>query len=296
MTTSPNPETCLEPIAGSLCTLDAGHPGKHDPRKPELDVQATADLIRPENPALADALLRDRELVRDDNATIACSPAYDGGTGDSATCSCVASPQPTGPEVDCPIHGCGCATRGFPDEHCPPGHHHQDLAAPGDPICGATTITQHAGQLHCRLVPNHDGDHYDAGIQFAVSDQDIDGTHSTPAHDRCPDCRARRGLTPDPRTPGHPLEPELVEGLTMWGLFGGAQIRTESHGLLDDDGLDVDDDDGHPVLTEAVTCLYIHHRDGAPRSSEDLQPWRLDLVETRQLRDLLNLATARGLL
>lgn len=94
----------------------------------------------------------------------------------------------------------------------------------------------------------------------------------------------------------HPLPPELVEGLTTWGPGFGAQIRVEQRLITDHDGNPVIDADDNYVLAPPLGCLYIAHHDDAERSTEDGRPWRLDLTGARTLRDLLNIATARGLL
>lgn len=66
-------------------------------------------------------------------------------------------------------------------------------------------------------------------------------------------------------------DPEFFHGLTMWGDFGAAQIRNEG--------------------------LALHVGPNAQRSTrEEGQPVIVALDEARKLRDLLNLATARGML
>jgi hypothetical protein len=104
--------------------------------------------------------------------------------------------------------------------------------------------------------------------------------------------------------PLRPLPPELVDGLTTWGDFGGAQMRVENP-LLYPDGVDpVADPDAEPLRTDAgsialgppVGVLYLHIKPSHPQSPEDGHPWRFDTDDARRLRDLLNLATARGIL
>lgn len=92
-----------------------------------------------------------------------------------------------------------------------------------------------------------------------------------------------------------PLPAELTDGLTTWGTFGGAQIRVESPFLRDPDGNPIETDHG-PAVGPPIGCLYIAFRTGAYQSDEDGNPYRLDLVDARALRDLLNIATARGVL
>lgn len=88
------------------------------------------------------------------------------------------------------------------------------------------------------------------------------------------------------------LPDTLTHGLTVWGDYGGAQLRIES------DLCTCDQPDLHLAPDDsAAGVLYIHHRDDAPRSTEeDGAPWRLTGDEARALRDLLNIATARGVL
>jgi hypothetical protein len=83
------------------------------------------------------------------------------------------------------------------------------------------------------------------------------------------------------------LPPELTEGLTGWSghpteegqVPVGAQIRVES-------GLDTSDE----------TLLYVALEDADRALYEDGRPFRLDAAAARMLRDLLNIATARGYL
>lgn len=90
------------------------------------------------------------------------------------------------------------------------------------------------------------------------------------------------------------LAPELTDGLTTWAgpssdvggdVPMGAQVRTE-HCHLDADTL---------VASDERTFLYLALED-ADRATEDGRPFRLDAPAARQLRDLLNVATARGYL
>lgn len=106
----------------------------------------------------------------------------------------------------------------------------------------------------------------------------------------------------DGALPGSPmlegLPPTLTDGLTVWGSYGGAQIRLETPLLADDHGNLAYDENGAPqVAGPPIGCLYVAFRPDAVRSdNEDLAPYRLDLTEARALRDLLNIATARGVL
>lgn len=59
------------------------------------------------------------------------------------------------------------------------------------------------------------------------------------------------------------------ESLTVWGMTMSAQMRG-LHGLA------------------------LYHRDDAPRSSEDGQPYQMPVFDAILLRDLLNAATERG--
>lgn len=69
-------------------------------------------------------------------------------------------------------------------------------------------------------------------------------------------------------------DPEFFHGLTMWGRAAWFQIR---------------DTQGGPTLVVMI-------RDDAPRSSENGHPAILPVDDLMRLRDLLNVATARGFL
>lgn len=92
------------------------------------------------------------------------------------------------------------------------------------------------------------------------------------------------------------LPAELVEGLTIYHDWGGAQIRIQATPA--DDTLDLGTAlaAGRRVELVEYAVLAIAHRDDAPRSPEDGNPWILDTEAARALRDLLNIATARGFL
>lgn len=68
-------------------------------------------------------------------------------------------------------------------------------------------------------------------------------------------------------------DPEFFHGLTMWGEAASFQIRS---------------DQGER--------LVVFIREDAPRSSENGHPACLPASDARRLRDLLNVATARGYL
>lgn len=74
-------------------------------------------------------------------------------------------------------------------------------------------------------------------------------------------------------------DPEFWDGLTMWGLFGSAQVREVSNL----------DGDSQPQLV-----LYV--KPDAERSAEDGHPYVIGAYDMRRVRDLLNIATARGML
>lgn len=101
----------------------------------------------------------------------------------------------------------------------------------------------------------------------------------------------------NPACTGHlePLPDSLTAGLTMWNEHFGAQIRVETEILIDDTGQPVFTD-GLPVLGGRAGALYLAFKPDAPRSTEDGEPYRLDRDAARALRDLLNIATARGAL
>lgn len=63
-------------------------------------------------------------------------------------------------------------------------------------------------------------------------------------------------------------DPEFFHGLTMWGDEWSAQIRDDE------------------------VILYFAHGDASPGGTE----YAIDAEEARRLRDLLNVATARGAL
>lgn len=63
---------------------------------------------------------------------------------------------------------------------------------------------------------------------------------------------------------------EFFHGLTAWGPNASYQVRDD--------------------------CLAFHVMENAKRSSEQGQPVLMTLDEARRLRDLLNVATARGAL
>jgi hypothetical protein len=65
-------------------------------------------------------------------------------------------------------------------------------------------------------------------------------------------------------------DPELFYGLTIWDGFGSMQVRD--------------------------TGVALAVMDNAPRSSEMGRPVLLTNAEARRIRDLLNIATARGFL
>lgn len=93
------------------------------------------------------------------------------------------------------------------------------------------------------------------------------------------------------------LPATLTEGMTVWGAWGGAQIRLEQRladGELEQILTGAGDDTPVIPIIEAVLMLAV--RDDCPRSTEDGNPYRLTADEARALRDLLNIATARGAL
>lgn len=87
------------------------------------------------------------------------------------------------------------------------------------------------------------------------------------------------------------LSPELTEGLTFWveqseGVGTGGQVRTECLEL----------DPETMKATNEQTFLYLAPSDLLRTSGEAGHPFRLDADTARMLRDLLNIATARGYL
>lgn len=108
------------------------------------------------------------------------------------------------------------------------------------------------------------------------------------------------------------LPATLTSGLTVWGDYGGAQIRLEPRLALDDHGNVATDDNGHPLVIDGppVGALYLAlgatsyaGHEGATDPAPDgtggdpgLPVYRLDRNAARALRDLLNIATARGTL
>lgn len=144
-------------------------------------------------------------------------------------------------------------------------------AADAAPMCAAEYLDRDH-ELGCELPDGHDGPHRDGDTEF---------------------------VDKPPRFPSLPLD--LTEGLTVWGDWGGAQMRIE-HELCSTAGCQFapTSDDGEPVPHThpelAAGALYLAHRDDAPRSPEDGAPYRLTDREARALRDLLNIATARGFL
>lgn len=133
------------------------------------------------------------------------------------------------------------------------------------PMCSAE-YSDDDHDLGCELPAGHDGPHLDDGVAFEDK---------------------------PPRYPSLPLD--LTEGLTIWGGWGGAQMRIE-HDLCPHDPCPTGTDGHHTHDHLAHGALYLAHRDDAPRSPEDGQPWQLTAAEARALRDLLNVATARGVL
>lgn len=111
----------------------------------------------------------------------------------------------------------------------------------------------------------------------------------------CPACAAEAdALTAGAPTP---LGPLLVEGLTIWGTWGGAQIRTEAEFLTPLPDPWIEGESALPETGPPVAILMIGFRDDAPRNDRETgAPYRLTADDARQLRDLLNIATARSLL
>lgn len=64
------------------------------------------------------------------------------------------------------------------------------------------------------------------------------------------------------------IDLEMIEGLTVWTGTVSIQVR-----------------DGYVAL---------HVRDDAPRSTEDGHPVEMPVADATKVRDLLNIATARG--
>lgn len=91
-----------------------------------------------------------------------------------------------------------------------------------------------------------------------------------------------------PNTGKRRLDPELTDGLTCWGDGWGAQMR--DHAVTEDDNSLV----GFRVVGSEPTLVLSLH--GVPQSSEVGEPYVLNVDAARQLRDLLNIATARGAL
>lgn len=110
--------------------------------------------------------------------------------------------------------------------------------------------------------------------------------------DDCPNLTPAAAPDDEPATPKYPgLPASLYDGLTIWGDYGGAQMRVEA-GLCTCDNPDSPHVD--PALEEGA--LYIAFRPDAYQSTEEGRPYRLTGDEARALRDLLNIATARGVL
>jgi hypothetical protein len=152
----------------------------------------------------------------------------------------------------------------------------------------------------------------------AVADTDPGATHDLDHAPRngepvpgCPACDAQAAAAAAPLPYLIPLPDTLTAGLTVWGDYGGAQIRLEPAIALDDNGQMVFNDDGTPVIVEGIDprgALYLatkpdalagHEGGGVDDDGNEVPPtpvWRLDRDAARALRDLLNIATARGTL
>lgn len=165
-------------------------------------------------------------------------------------------------------------------------------------------------ELGCSLPAGHAGPHLDyTAVLTGDNPAGQPDVFLTP--DQYEEHRANDPGDPDLPPPGstwdgattapgilEALPSTLTDGLTVWGPYGGAQIRLESTLLADDAGELLLDDAGGVQLAPIppIGCLYLAFNDNAPRSTEDGQPYRLGLIEARALRDLLNTATARGAL
>lgn len=95
-------------------------------------------------------------------------------------------------------------------------------------------------------------------------------------------------------------------GLPGWGMFPSADKACQHEGCGMPKGQHSTNLNAH--MRESLTAwgetismqmrhphaLYLHHMAGAPRASEDGQPWLIPVADARILRDLLNAATDRG--
>lgn len=133
-------------------------------------------------------------------------------------------------------------------------------------------------ELGCALDEGHPPPHADSdGTEFVTADQ-----HPAP-----PDELVQQFGE---------LPLELTAGLTTWGVFAAAQLRLETTLAAADDGTYLVDEAGGLVPGPVLTALYLSLKDETPRSTEDGTPFRLPADDARRLRDLLNIATARGIL
>lgn len=144
----------------------------------------------------------------------------------------------------------------------------------GIPGCTAENPNR---ELGCNLADSHPLPHRDA-----------DGTDFTTPGDAVTDPAVVAAPYPE-------LPADLTLGLTTYGEWLSAQLRLETTLATDDNG-DLMYDNGELVLGPTVSSLYLAIKLEAPRSDEDGLPWRFGADDARRLRDLLNIATARGVL
>ena len=143
-------------------------------------------------------------------------------------------------------------------------------------------------------IAARDRDHAAEFLPDDAHDVEIAPVPAVPAHplDEPAADHPNAAADDEPAAPKYPgLPPSLTDGLTIWGEWGGAQMRVEA-------GLCTCEQPESPHVDPALEAgaLYLAFSDACYQSTEDGHPYRLTADEARALRDLLNIATARGVL